>query len=95
MLTRLQGYSILIVSLKAYEYFIKEHEMMNKPTFEDLRVRTGLKKGEFLRFAEITTSTYRRIEKKDPTVGLEMLYRCLNALNKRLETDYDLDDIDH
>ena len=69
--------------------------MREKPTIEQLRIRTGLKKSEFLARANISMNTDRRILKLDESVSKEMFYRCLNVINAQLNTNYELEDIEH
>lgn len=66
--------------------------MKNRNTIDNLRKQTGLKKSDFLRLANISTSTYRRITSNEP-VSEEMIYRCLRVLNAQLGTNYRPEDI--
>lgn len=68
--------------------------MEKKPTIEELRQQTGMKKIHFLRSAGISTNTLQRIERKDPSVSAEMYWRCLRVINAQLGTSYDITDIE-
>lgn len=64
-----------------------------RPTIDELRVKTGLKKTRFAIESGMAINTYRRIAKLDPTVSDEYIQRCLNFINKTLQTNYDLEDV--
>ena len=61
-------------------------------TFQELRMRAGLKIAKLAREADISPSSIYRIENGEK-VTRELVQAALNVINKRLQASYTLEDL--